>query len=88
VLTHDGRLYLYIAVPAVYTFGTAEKFRSNLIQNVYQKVKDEFHSSRTYIYLFIYLPVFMVCLRKFSVNLDKDITMCKKIGEEMKWHDI
>ena len=41
-----------------------------------------------YIYLFIYLPVFMVCLRKFSVNLDKDITKCKKIGEEMNWQDI
>jgi hypothetical protein len=30
----------------------------------------------------------MFSLGKFSVNLDKDITMCKKIGEEMNWQGI
>ena len=41
-----------------------------------------------FIYLFIYLELFMDCLRKFSVNLDQDVAMRKKIGQKMNWQDI
>jgi len=57
---------------------------------------DEIHFSHThihthiyiYIYLFIYVEVFLDCLRRFSVNLDQDVAMSEKVGEEMNWQDI
>jgi hypothetical protein len=88
-----GKSYLFIAVPVVSTFGTAETISTEFDVKDLPKCKGRIsfftHTHvYMYVYLFIYLPVFMVCLRKFSVNLDKDITMSKKIGEEMNWQDI